>query len=120
MGGTATSPKVFDYLCGNPKRALSVETIAKGTNLTAEQVRSAVRNLRKNHPDLADAIQVLQRGQAWKYDPDQNPNHVSDEVMNAAPQVGALFELIGYGEDDALVLRSGDHRMYVARPARVH
>lgn len=67
MGGSPTAPKVLEvFLAAKPGRLVTLAELVAETGLTADQVQGAVVNLRNRE---GIPIEIVHRGQIWKYDP---------------------------------------------------
>lgn len=86
MGAPRTFPAIYKILTDNPGKVIRVETLAKATRLTEQQVRSAIAERRRRDEVHRNTIHVMFPGKAWMFNDvtststSQNgyqpPNHV--------------------------------------------
>lgn len=86
MGAPRTFPLIYKILTDNPGKVIRVNTIAKATKLTEQQVRSAISDWRRRNEVHRNTIHVMYPGQAWMFkDVDANVapvnGHQSAEVV---------------------------------------
>lgn len=86
MGAPRTFPLIYKILTDNPGKVIRVNTIAKATRLTEQQVRSAISDWRRRNEVHRNTIHVMYPGQAWMFkDVDANVapvnGHQSAEVV---------------------------------------
>lgn len=86
MGAPRTFPLIYKILTDNPGKVIRVNTIAKATRLTEQQVRSAISDWRRRNEVHRNTIHVMYPGQAWMFkDVDANVapvnGHQSAEIV---------------------------------------
>lgn len=83
MGGRRIGPAVLDYLAGQAGSVVTLTRMSKALKLQERQVQQAVNFLRQQ-PQHAQAIEVIQRGQMWRW--------VGDRPAPSAPEETAAEE----------------------------
>lgn len=116
MGSPRTTPQVLDYLIDNPGRVVCRQQIAEATALSAQQIRSAVQNLRVRS---GENIEVVIHGESWIW----RPREVEEAAtatpepaapVSAAPAQRRVFEQIGTTRSGDLVIQDEDGSLYRA------
>lgn len=115
MGGKRTTPAVLDYLLQNPGKTLSLPALARATGLTSGQVQSAVSNLRRK-AEFVNAIEVLQRGQMWRYNAaEPTPADSAGDGLLLRP--GDTLEIVGRAPASGdLIARDAEQILFRVMP----
>lgn len=106
MGAPRTAPKVLDYLADHPNEDLRVATIAKGTGLNEEQVKSAIYNLRRRDGYQHQILVVLTNA-VWRY----IPTAPRDEQVSAK----RYFEELAVTKHGQILIQDTEGVVYLAK-----
>lgn len=112
MGYPATRPQIMAYFTEHPNKTVTLDAISKGTKLRADQVRSAVSNIRTAHSnhEIDFPIEIVQRGQIWRYSPN---GQVAD--VAAAKSNKAIYEELGMTKAGDLIIQDESGKLYRAQ-----
>jgi len=129
MGAPRVWQKVLQVLLEAPGVTLHKTELAERSDLTVEQIYDAMNTILRNS-EYAPFIDVIRRGDAWRYAP-KGAIHTQDSIKQRAqvqgtvsrpttgpsPSLGALtrvFEEIGELKSGNILLRGSDGSMWSA------
>lgn len=119
MGGKRIGPAVLDHLASHSGTVVTLSRMAKALKLEERQVQQAVNFLRQQ-PQHAQAIEVIQRGQMWRWvgdvpAPEQSAEDLRD-VARSGLRVGDMLEVIGDTQAGDVIGRSETGTLYRVSP----
>lgn len=107
MGGKPVAPLVLSYLSERPGKSVTLQRMAADLRLGEKQVQQATSNMIRTGDGLSDRIEVLQRGQAWRY-----TAPVDEPPEGQALAVGDMLEVVGIARSGEAVARDGNDNLY--------
>lgn len=107
MRNRGVSAGAARYLMDRPGEAVWLQDIADYVGTQERPVQSAINNMRNTPGDqVGEALDVLVRGQCWRYMPDNSPEAGTDNT---------LFEEVGRTKQGHLVLQDCEGNLYRAQ-----
>lgn len=88
------------------------------SELDAEQgpLRNAVNNARNAHADFNKQLEIVVRGDAWRYKPAKKPTVKKQEStrVDDADDNSQMFETIGHLKDGSVLIKRDDGKIFRA------
>ncbi|AVP41521.1 hypothetical protein SEA_WENTWORTH_82 [Streptomyces phage Wentworth] len=108
----SVEPKVVEHLLASRGRIVTLAELVKALPRGAQE--ASVRSVMRRLADRMD-ITVISKGNSWRLENESNPD-TSDKANPDAGKSLGLFELVGRKEDDTMVVRDEDGRLYDLTP----
>src|SRR5215469_12493468 len=106
-------PVILKRFTDHPGETIYLEDILKDMDVTKQQVHSLITHIRGRNDEFASKLEVVYRGQAWRYNPNAKPNTASRDSKPTKP----LFELLAITKAGIYVLQDEQGEVKLLREA---
>ena len=124
MGSKWVVTDVVKVFATRPNEIVSINELSEAIGCSTKQVQQTIGNLRRTNPTVARSLEVIARGNAWRWvgDPATLPAQARDVTTSkratsrrgATRNNGRVFEQVGETREGHAILQCEDGRIYRA------